>query len=469
MRSADEDDRIPILPTAFEESSEHEADAGRDTAAAVHLITLDDPVQEPQQPVPDLPRTDSDSDSGASEPSETTSHDLPHLEALARTANPKLVALLQTANAAAAKTRYVDRLPDPTVGVNAFGHPIETAAGSQRASLAVKQLIPWLDRLNAQQQQAAFEAMVLRQKYAAERLRVTGDLRARYYQLYVLARQIETVEANQLLLQQLIDIIMPRVETGNATQGDVLLAELERDRLEEQLITLHQRVKSTQADINRLVNRPADTPVAVPDRLDVSPPDWSHGLLVGIARERQPVIAAAQLQSHATRWGVRVAELRRRPDLQIGATWFFTDSNRPASPIVDIGRDAWSIGATVSLPLDHAKYDAIEQEALWKHAASRSLIQDTLREFDARLLDLLEQARAAAETSRLYVDTIIPDAQQTLEADLDSLSNGAVEFDRVIKDFRSLLTLEFGYHRAVGDLAIAIARIRQAVGVDLEP
>ena len=145
--------------------------------------------------------------------------DLSFLVSLAQSQNPKLIRLNQEAAAAWAKTRYVDKLPDPTVGVNVFGHPIETASGSQRANLTLMQMIPWLDRLDAQQQQACFEAIAIQQMYNAERLRVIGDIRANYYRLYILTRQIETIEANQELLVALVEIVNARVATGKATQG----------------------------------------------------------------------------------------------------------------------------------------------------------------------------------------------------------------------------------------------------------
>jgi len=99
--------------------------------------------------------------------------------------------------------------------------------------------------------------MALLQQHAAERLRVIGDVRVGYYRSYVLTRHIETVEANQQLLESLLEIVNARVATGKATQGDVLLGTLELSRLEQQLITLRQQVWSTEAEINRLVNRSA--------------------------------------------------------------------------------------------------------------------------------------------------------------------------------------------------------------------
>ena len=50
---------------------------------------------------------------------------------------------------------------------------------------------------------------------------------------------------------------------------------------------------------------------------------------------------------------------------------------------------------------------------------------------------------------------------------MQSFSNGAVEFDRVIRDFLNVLTLEEGLHQVTGQLASALARIEQAVGTEI--
>ncbi len=75
----------------------------------------------------------------------------------------------------------------------------------------------------------------------------------------------------------------------------------------------------------------------------------------------------------------------------------------------------------------------------------------------------MEQANAADKTATLYRDTILPQARQTLDIDQKSYAQGKVDFDRVIRDFRTLLTLEVGLHRAI---ATALARIEQASGAN---
>ncbi|MEW4531496.1 TolC family protein [Maioricimonas sp. JC845] len=423
-------------------------------------------VQHEESPAADSEAVPADHVAAAS-PTPPGPGTLLQLEWSAVSSHPQLRRLQHEVAAAWAKARYVDELPDPTLSANIFGHPIETAAGSQRANLSVMQMIPWLGRLEAQAQQACFEAFAAQQKYEAERLRIIADLRVRWYRLYVLGRQIEVTEANQQLFRSLTDLATLRIRQNVGTVGDVERGALEISRLEEQLVTLRQQVESTRAEINRLAARPADTPVPIPESLEIELPDWSHPMLRQIAWERQPAIASAHLMANASRWGVEVARLKRRPDVTFNASWFVIDDNRPTSRIVNVGEDAWSLGAQVTIPLWRNKYDAIEDEATSKHFASHRAVEDLQQQFDALLRDLWEQAKAADATARLYQDTIIPQARQTLAADQQSFSDGTVEFDRVIDDIRNLLTLELGYHQAIGRLATALARIRQAVGVDL--
>ena len=99
-----------------------------------------------------------------------------------------------------------------------------------------------------------------------------------------------------------------------------------------------------------------------------------------------------------------------------------------------------------------------------RQAASGSSVEEVKQEYDALLVDLWEQARAADETARLYRDTILPEAKRVLEADQEAYANGKVEFDRIVRDFRNVITLELGYHRSLGQIATAMARIWQATG-----
>lgn len=395
---------------------------------------------------------------GASAALAWTADELPALEAAALAGNPSLRRLQQESAAAWARARYANALPDPTIGGSVFGQPMMLVDGPMRGDLEVMQMFPWLERLNAQSRQACYEALAAEQTYAARRLIVLGDLRQRWAQLYVLGQELRILEANRELLHSLTELATARIAQNRGSAGDVTLLTVEIGRVEEQLLTVRQRMAATQAEINRLTGRPAETPVAIPASLPTDLPDWGHEMLRQAAWNHQPEIAAARLQTHAARWGVEVARLQRRPDVSLRASWIFMDAPGP---------DPWLVGARVSVPVWNRKYDAIRDEATRKNFAAAASVQELEQQYDALLRDLLEQARASHRIAVLYRETIVPQAEQTLASDQQALANGVVDFDRIINDVRNLLTLQLAYHQAVGQLNISLTRIQQAVGRDL--
>ena len=248
----------------------------------------------------------------------------------------------------------------------------------------------------------------------------------------------------------------------------MLLGTLELSKLEERLLTYRKLRVAVQAEVNRLVARDADLPIAVPAELQVALPALSAREIYETTLRSQPEIQAAQLRTQASRWGIEVAHLSRRPELTVSANYFFTDNNRPPSALYQVGQDPWSLGAQVSIPLWRDKYDALEDEATWKHLASTDNEAELRDRYDALITELLAEARRADETAKLYKNTILPQARQTLRADQESYSRGAVEFDRVIRDYRNLLTLELGYHSAVGELAVSLAQLSRVAGQDVK-
>ena len=390
---------------------------------------------------------------------------LADLEALTTVNNPTLRRMEHEAAGEWAKTGYVAKLPDPSIGAMFYTPPMNFVPDRQLAEVQVTQMIPWLSRLSAEAQRANLEALAADNMYQAERLRVVGDLRAAWFTLYVLGKQIQTTEADQSQLESLIKTANARIATGDAQPGDVLMATLELSSLQEQLLSYRQQVVATTAELNRLAGRDSRVPIAPPTTIEHELPDWNHDLLRQIAMESQPELNAARMRTAATRWGIDVARLKRRPDLTFGAGWVVMDA--PGSTMPSDGTDSFTVGVTASIPLWYRKYDAMTAEASRVHAAAHASEDEVALRLDALLRDLWEQARASQKTVELYEKSILPQARQTFEADQKSLVNGTVTFDRVIRDYRTLLNLELGYHRALGQLATTLARIRQAVGVDL--
>jgi len=390
---------------------------------------------------------------------------LTELERLALANNPAVRRMREEAEAAWQKTRSVDRLPDPSLGANFFIPPMNFEPERQVGEVQFMQMLPWLGRLRTEARRACLEAMVAENLYQAERLRVLAEVRTAWCQLYVWTRQGETLLAEKTQLESLIEATSRRVSTGNAQPGDVLLATLELSSLQEQLIQVRRQAVAATVELNRLLGRDSETPVPPPAEIPSNLPDWNPSMLREAARTFQPEWNAARLKTAATRWGIEVARLRRRPELTLGVGWVVMDA--PGATMPAAGRDNLSLGVSTTLPIDRRKYDALASEAAREHFAAHAQEDEVAIRINALLRDLWEQARAQHETLLLYRTSSLPQARQTFQADLNSLATNAVTFERVIQDWRTLLKLETSYHRAVGDLGMTLARIRQTVGDDL--
>ncbi|MBL9080580.1 MAG: TolC family protein [Planctomycetales bacterium] len=390
---------------------------------------------------------------------------LTDLEAQALANNPTLRRLRQEASAEWARASYVAKLPDPSVGGMVYTPPMMYEPDRQRAELQAMQMIPWLGRLRAEERQACLEAMAAENMYRAERLRVLGELRTNWFKLYVLGKQIETAKAEQAQVESLVKTANARVATGDAQPGDVLMATLELSNLQEQLLAYGREYSAAVAKINQLLGRDVAVPIAPPTFVSQESPDWNFDFLRQLAHESQPELNAARLRTAASRWGVEVARLKRRPDLTLGAGWMVMDA--PGAVMPGAGRDSFTLGVTTTVPLWKRKYDAVSTEATRKHYAAHASEEETRLQVDAMLYELWQQAEAGRRTLELYEQSILPQARQTFEADQQSLVNNTVSFDRVVRDYRTLLTLQLGYHKALGEYATTLARIRQTVGVDL--
>jgi cobalt-zinc-cadmium efflux system outer membrane protein len=433
-------------------------------SSAVQLAAYQPSAEPPSPPSAPSPSVVEAIDPAANpEPVES----LKTLEVFALTNSPTLRRMQNEAEAEWAQTGYVNKLPDPTISSMFYLPPMNYDPDRLVAELQVMQMIPWVGRLRAEARQAHLEALAAENAFLAERLRVVAEVRMNWYRLYVLSKQIETTQADQAQLESLIKTANASVATGDAQPGDVLMGTLELSSLQEQLLTYRQELESTAAELNRLVGREANVPIWPPKTIEVEQPSWNHDLLRTVAMSAQPDLNAARLRTAATRWGIEVARLKRRPDVSISGGWMPMDA--PGAMMPGAGADSWTLGFSTNLPIYHRKYDAMVAEASREHFAAHASEDESALRLDATLRDLWAQAEAAQRTIELYEKSILPQARQTFEADQKSLVNNAVPFDRVIRDYRTLLSLELGYHKALGQLATTLARIRQTVGVDLLP
>ncbi|TLY26166.1 MAG: TolC family protein, partial [Nitrospirae bacterium] len=129
-------------------------------------------------------------------------------------------------------------------------------------------------------------------------------------------------------------------------------------------------------------------------------------------------------------------------------------------------------GAVVSINMPFAfwtkpKYDAGVQEASAAVAAARADLHtaENLTRFQIR--DLLAKVRANWEVAVLYRTTVLPQAEQGVEAARAGYRTGKTGFLDLIETERALRGFQLEYYRALVEREQRLAELEQVVGSDL--
>ena len=170
-------------------------------------------------------------------------------------------------------------------------------------------------------------------------------------------------------------------------------AQIESDKLDEELIHLLQEKEVARADLGTLVQQPAHLmPTAVSELELISAiPDLE--VLIAEAEKSNPNLQGLRAQLDRDREKIHLASLQRYPDFHLGVGYsIISDDQNVISPVAN-GRDNLNFSVGLSLPLWKEKNESGVSEAI--HHRNR---QTHLRDAEHnRLIGQIRRQVAAAE------------------------------------------------------------------------
>lgn len=343
--------------------------------------------------------------------------------------SPRLEAARQMALAAEARIKPVSTLPDPQLQFGLMnrelpGFALQDPLGMNQVQ--VMQMVPIAGQLGLAGRAAEARAGAA-QARAAD---VGWELRARaamvFYELYQLDRTIEVSLTTQMLLRDIATTARTMYSVGQGRQADVLRAQVEIDRMSEEVVRMRAMREAAAARLNALLDRPAETIVPSPALprfpRDVAPADS----LERLALAGRPMLAAGALEVEAA----EAAQLRARreiwPDLQLGAQY----GQRP----MEGGTDRMvSLMLGFSVPIWAGRRQSQmrrETEAMWFGAeAELRAMQAETRGRVGELTSLVRRTRGLRE---LYLRAILPQAEATVSAALSAYQAGEIDLPMLL-------------------------------------
>lgn len=385
-------------------------------------------------------------------------------DAMARLAvrhHPSLTAARHRAERLAQKAPQERSLPDPMLEV-AAGSMAETAAGRFEAMGGVKQKIPFPGKRREAAAAADSEAAAARAEITALELKLTEQVHAAWWDLYLAHRTLDLTRESRSVLQAVRDAVDARVAANQASQADQIRLSNEISLIDRDLAEAEQLRVTARARLNSLLNRPSGASLPAPGESSVASLG-SLQVLLARARDQHPEVAAAEQRANAFRHRLKRAELEKFPDFTAGISGAAV-SDSGLSQMAN-GRDQVYATLGINIPLWQEPRRAMIREAREGMAETEAMIASTRSDLRYRIEESWYRASTAREIAVLFETRLVPDARQAYDVTLTSYSAGTSDFNDLIETWRQHLAYRLQLARNRAQIGKATAALKAAAGV----
>ena len=344
-------------------------------------------------------------------------------------------------------------LPDPMLSLS-------VAEMERRRSLGVSQRFPFFGKRALEGGMADQEAAAAERQVEVAQLTVFARVVAAYAD-YAFARQaLANVRESLALVLQLEEVSLARYRTGEAPYADLVRAQVERGRLEDEVRSWQDRLPAEGALLNAAIGRPASAPLPAPAALRAYALRLDGEALLEEVRQANPELASIRHEVAAARLGIDLARRAYYPDLGIGIEYMHSG---------EMNRGGVGAMVSVTLPVRRQRLRAAVQEAEARHQAVRALEEEASNTLEAQARGALFRFDDALRKSALYRDELVPQAHQSLEATEAAYRAGGATYQDLIESYRTVLDFELVLARALADQVRHLAELELYVGRRLRP
>jgi outer membrane protein, heavy metal efflux system len=307
---------------------------------------------------------------------------------------------------------------------------------------------------------ATAEAGAAFEDFRRTQLDVLSRARAAFHRLANEYAQLEVNQRNVDLLNQFAETNRQRYEVGNASQADVLTAQTDAAKLLEAQSDIFRRISDAQSQLNVLMNRPAQSPLAQPSQIPFQSPHFSLQVLQAVALSERPEMQRAQNRVEAERFRVQLANRQRFPDptLDVQAQRY----NEAGQAVSEL-----DVGVSIGLPfLNPRKYSATVTEARRNFESAQHELEAMRAETLGLVRDQLTKIETAAHHYELYSDKILPLARQAVQSNRVAYETSSANFLELITAQRVLQDVESAHVNHLADYQVAVAELDAIVGIE---
>ncbi|MGO8847603.1 MAG: TolC family protein [Methylocella sp.] len=334
--------------------------------------------------------------------------------AVGRQLNPALRAAALDTSAAAAKATGADALDDPIIS-DSYQYWRDPGVFSGHAVM-VTQAFPLWGKQNLRREAALADLDAIRGRERAARDALDERIKGAFAQYYVASRALAVNREVIAVTRGMRAAAEAHYAAGQGDQAAVIKALGEETAVEIEAARLEGDRAAAREQLNALLARPANAPLAEPSRLRRVPAaNLATASLMERARSSSPALAASGAEVDAARTRTALAEKAWYPDLTVGAGPLIQTNNRPLGAAATVG---------LNIPLPWGKEASEQQAAAAQLGAAQQRYEAALLDIQSALGEALARLKAAQNADALVVRKALPEARAVLKSIIADYAQG---------------------------------------------
>lgn len=381
--------------------------------------------------------------------------------------NPEVVAAQREADAAANRIEPAAALDDPMLEAGLVNVPSQSFSLRREdmtmKMIGVSQRLPYPGKRALRKDAARLEADAAAGAAREAQNRAQREVKLAYYDLWLADESLRIAEKNLGVLQQLLSFAESRYTVGQGTQADVLRAQTQRSRMEEERLRLGRERPVLEAELNRAAGRGGSDAAVTPQAPRRRDADLRLEALRATARAQRPQLVAQQRLLERSAAQVELARRDYYPDFDVRFQYGQRDNYQGMRR-----EDLVSITIAINLPVWGEKKRAprvAEAESGRNQAAA--MVQARTNEIDAMLRQQVAAAGQALRSVRLYEGALLPQSRLAADASLSAYRVGRADFFTLLDSQMTAFNAETGRAAALVAHARALAEIEFLTGAAL--
>jgi outer membrane protein TolC len=371
--------------------------------------------------------------------------------------NAALAASFQEWQMAVEQVPQAKALPDPKLS-----YKIETQRDPQGQTFGISQMLPWFGTIEAATGMASAEEKAAMKRYQTRRLALFVEVKQAFYDYAFLARQLEIAKANLELLKHFEEVSRIRYAASQATQPDVIRAQIEIAAMENEIANIERFREPVAANLNSILNRPAGMPLEWPKQEAFKDITVDRRKMVALLIQNNPQLSAKDFEMAAAQKNLELAKKKFYPQLELGVEAMYQ-----SEATMGEGRQPLYATVAITLPLWRDSYSAAERGAAAQIKKVRQEKTQTQNDLVKDTQNAIYDYESAVRKVKLYRDVLLPKTKELLTVSENAYSAGAADFLSLIDAQRKLLEFELLYEESAKISRQKLAELEALAGVPI--